>query len=142
MPRTSTRSLPSITLPLPAGLVTFSFPDFEDPSRPNHSMITIPSGSKWAPGAHWHEAYTEHVQVKKGRAKVTIGDVTRIYGAEDGALTFPKYTIHNFCRADEGKSTGEGGDSDDVVIEEWTDPGEPCHILPPMFHKHDIKRLT
>jgi hypothetical protein len=104
--------------------VTFSFPDFTDPSKPNHTTISIPSGSGWAPGAHWHESYTEHVQIKKGRAEVTIGDVTRTYGPEDGVLTFPKCTIHNFGRADGGKAPAAGGDEGDVEVEEWTDLGK------------------
>jgi uncharacterized cupin superfamily protein len=78
--------------------------------------MTIPKGSTWSPGAHWHENYTEYTRVIKGRVKFTIGGVVSVKGPEDGVVTFPKYVVHDFCRAD---VDGEG----DVVIEEWTDPG-------------------
>lgn len=100
----------SITVNLPSGLVTFTFlPN-------NHTQITIPPKSPWHPGAHWHEAYIERLRVLQGRLKVIINGHTRLVGAEDGFVTFEKYAVHDFWRAD--------GVEGDVVIEEMTDPGE------------------
>jgi hypothetical protein len=48
--------------------------------------------------------------------------VDREYSPDDGIVTFPKFTIHGFGRADEGNSTS---DAEDTVLEEWVDPGMP-----------------
>lgn len=36
-------------------------------------IITIPVGSTWNVGLHWHEEYTESVKVLKGEARITLG---------------------------------------------------------------------
>lgn len=48
-----------------------------------------------------------------------LAGVTRVYGPEDGIVTFPKFAIHGFGRADGGEEGAE-----DTVIEEWVDPGK------------------
>lgn len=50
-----------------------------------------------------------------------LAGVTRIYGPEDGIVTFPKFAIHGFERADRGESKDE---AEDTVVEEWVDPGK------------------
>ena len=132
--RTTTSSLDSISLKLPAGPVTFSFPSSplaKQYTKANHSFISIPPKSPWCPGAHWHEAYTEHIKVVKGRAKVTIDGKSRLVGPEDGMMTFEKLQIHDFERADKVGKRGEDWEAEDVVIEEWTDPGELTALLAP-----------
>ena len=47
--------------------------------------------------------------------------VTSFYGPGDGNLTFPKFTIHEFGRADNG---GDVFDPGDTVIEEWVTAGK------------------
>lgn len=47
--------------------------------------------------------------------------VTRVYGTEDGIVTFPKFAIHGFGRADGGQV---GEHAEDTVLEEWVDPGK------------------
>ncbi|KAJ9606171.1 hypothetical protein H2200_009132 [Cladophialophora chaetospira] len=118
----TTSSAKSFTLLLPAGLVTFTFPPPEAYTTGNaRTRITIPKGSTWSPGAHWHEHYTEHIRVLQGRLKLTLNGVVSIKGPEDGVVTFQKFEVHDFCRADGGAAEGEGDDGD-VVVEEWTDP--------------------
>jgi hypothetical protein len=54
---------------------------------------------------------------------VTIGDTTAVFGPEDGVLTIPRYTLHEFGRADDAV---EGAPSRDVDlrIREWTRPAD------------------
>ncbi len=120
--RTQTYHLTSISLTLPAGPVTFHFPNSDlskSLGKHNHCILAIPTTSSWGPGPHWHEAYTEHIQVLKGRAKVTINGISQVVGPKDGILTFEKFVIHDFCAA-RGEETESGGE---VWVEEWTDPG-------------------
>ena len=120
--RIQTSHLTSISLTFPAGFVTFHFPNSDlskSLGKHNHCILAIPAKSTWGPGPHWHEAYTEHIQVLKGKAKVTINGKSRIVGTNDGILTFEKYDIHDFCPA---RAAGEEGDGE-VLVEEWTDPG-------------------
>lgn len=112
-----TRDNRSFTLPLPGGLVTFEYPSL------HRTRIIIPRGSKWGPGAHWHEHYVEHVRVLRGRVKVTINGVEGVKGPEDGVATFQLFDVHDFARADGGTETDGEGDEGDVIVEEWTDPG-------------------
>lgn len=56
----------------------------------------------------------------RGRAKATVNDVTKIYGPEDGLVTFEKFDVHNFSRAD---VDDEQKDDGPVEVMEWTDPG-------------------
>ncbi|KAK4947776.1 hypothetical protein LTR10_013284 [Elasticomyces elasticus] len=110
--RSQTRDLKSFTLELGSGLVTFSFPST------HRTRITIPPGSLWSPGAHWHETYTEHMRVLQGQVKFTIDGTAKVIGPEDGVHTIRKYEVHDFCRAD-----GGSGD-EDVMVEEWTEPDD------------------
>jgi hypothetical protein len=62
----------------------------------------------------------------KGRAKVTINGVSQIVTNNDGECTFRKYDVHDFCRADGGKTRERAAvveEDGEVVVEEWTDPG-------------------
>ncbi|KAK5163346.1 uncharacterized protein LTR77_010719 [Saxophila tyrrhenica] len=122
MPRTQYGKRDSLRLETgPGAFAIFSFPPRDSPSAtvPGSRLITIPSGSTWKTGLHWHEEYDESVRVVQGRAAITISGVTRFYGPEDGTLTFPKYTVHEFGRAD---NSGDAFDEGDTVIEEWVDP--------------------
>lgn len=60
--------------------------------------------------------------MRKGRIRVTIGDVTREGGPEDGDLKIPKFTIHEFMRADID-CEGDKKEAGDVEVSEWTNPG-------------------
>ncbi|KAL9107510.1 MAG: hypothetical protein Q9227_007612 [Pyrenula ochraceoflavens] len=121
MPRIYTANEQSMTLDLPAGLVTFKFPDPED--KENRTTIVIPEGSKWTPTLHWHEAYTEYLQVVKGRARFTVGDEIVERGPEDGSIRIDSYVPHEFMRADALKPDNEKNEGD-VEVREWTDPDD------------------
>jgi mannose-6-phosphate isomerase-like protein (cupin superfamily) len=74
-------------------------------------------------GLHWHETHTEYLQVLQGHALVTIGSRTSVFGKDDGVITIPRGTIHQYMRADK---TEEGSESRDVdlIVREWTEPAD------------------
>ena len=102
---------PSIfTRPLPEA-VTY------DLSVADQATITLPPGSTWTSGPHWHETHTEYLQVLSGRAEITLGDeVLRSVGPEDGVVTVPRYVIHEWKRSQIDRL------EDDLVVREWTNP--------------------
>lgn len=113
----------SITLELFGNRVIFTFP-----SR-HSTLITIPAGSAWEPGPHWHESYVENVRVVQGRAWVSLNGVVKEVGVGEGSVRFELRDIHTFGRADRGRKSENAG-LEDVVIEEWTEPGELRYIFP------------
>ncbi|KAH7329436.1 hypothetical protein B0I35DRAFT_420207 [Stachybotrys elegans] len=130
MPRTRSKFRESNLLAFAGGPTEVAFFEFVRPSSPENAkgrrIITIPPGSTWSTGLHWHEEYTESVRVLKGRACITIDGSSRDYTAEDGVVTFPRLTIHGFGRADSGR---DSGDLQDVVLEEWVDPEDGFKLV-------------
>ncbi|KAK5045411.1 hypothetical protein LTR84_009275 [Exophiala bonariae] len=89
------------------------------------TLITIPPGSAWEPGAHWHESYVENVRVVKGRAWVSVNGVVKEIGPGEGSVRFELRDVHTFGRADRGrKSEDSDHEEEDVVLEEWTEPDD------------------
>ncbi|XDG10342.1 hypothetical protein ABKA04_009957 [Annulohypoxylon sp. FPYF3050] len=118
--RTPRSSQTSFTRPAPAA-VTY------DLSVPDQATITVPPGSSWTSGPHWHEAHTEFLQVLAGRARVTLGGRTFVVGKEEGVVTVPRGVVHEWRRADkegeeEGDKDGEVGGDGELVVREWTEP--------------------
>ncbi|KIW18810.1 hypothetical protein PV08_03099 [Exophiala spinifera] len=106
-----------------------------DLSRPGSVTITVPAGSKWSSGPHWHETHTEFLQVLQGRAFVGLGSRVRAYGSEDGVIEVPRFTVHEWHRVwqDDGGGGDDPDDPDgqddqddqevvDLVVREWTVP--------------------
>jgi quercetin dioxygenase-like cupin family protein len=130
MPRTNYRSQTTFTVPSQGSV---SLPPLR-PLSPNHEVyITFPITSKIATGLHWHETHTEYLQIIQGVALVTLGDSTERYTAQSGVITIPRYTVHEYRRADSAASkaereAGEEDDGDgrdvDLIIKEWTDPAD------------------
>lgn len=85
------------------------------------TRATIPAGSKFQIGAHWHEEYDEYMKVLKGRGKIRLGNEWKVYTAEDGDVKIPRNVVHDICRADKDAKPGEE-DGEDFVWEEWTEP--------------------
>ncbi|KAF2682889.1 hypothetical protein K458DRAFT_488144 [Lentithecium fluviatile CBS 122367] len=107
------------------------------PSASKNYKITtavIPPGSKFHPGAHWHEDYDEIMRVVKGRARIRLGKEWRVYGPEDGEVLIRRGVVHDFMRADaSGSVKGEDGVEGDLVIEEWSEPVDGSKEL---FFRH------
>lgn len=97
---------------------------FPTPETEDRTIISIPEHSNWGPGLHWHEAYTEHIRILRGRARITVNGVTKIYGPSDGVVTFEKFDVHDFSRAD--ANTGQADDGP-LEVMEWTDLGKEFH---------------
>jgi len=98
--------------------VTFVFPLHQKRT----TTIQIPEGSKWTSSPHWHEKTTEYIRVIQGRLLLIIDGVHEVALPEHGSRCINKYEKHEFMRADCNAPEGEG-DSGDVVLEEWVDPG-------------------
>ncbi|KAI0882838.1 uncharacterized protein GGS22DRAFT_41611 [Annulohypoxylon maeteangense] len=120
-PRTPRPSQTSFTRPAPAA-VTY------DLSIPDQATITVPRGSTWSSGPHWHEAHTEFLEVLAGRARVRLGGKTVRVGRGEGVVVIPRGVVHEWLRDDvvgehEGEDIGEGGEEDgDLIVREWTEP--------------------
>lgn len=82
----------------------------------SHRILEIPVGSKWSPGAHWHEEHVEHIRIIRGSATVWINGVSKELGPQ-GEATFEKFAIHDFCRSGQDEN-------EPLLIEEWTETGE------------------
>jgi hypothetical protein len=146
MPRTNHRSQNTFTIPH-QGSVTLpplpSLPSTSSSSPPNLSSstqnhnvyITFPIASKIATGLHWHETHTEYLQIIQGCVLVTLGDTTNKYTADSGVITIPRFMVREYRRADSVPSTSrgkakaddeEGEDEKDVdlIVKEWTSPGD------------------
>lgn len=83
----------------------------------DHVTITLPVGSTWSSGLHWHEKHVEYLHVVKGSARVVLGDqvLTVSAGDEKAELRVERNIWHEWRRAD----TDNG---DELVVVERTEP--------------------
>ncbi|KAI0159560.1 hypothetical protein GGR57DRAFT_428745 [Xylariaceae sp. FL1272] len=108
--RTYTANRDMFTRPAPSA-VTY------DLSVPDRATITLPPGSTWTSGPHWHSTHTEFLQVLSGQAEVMLaGEVLAAVGPTDGVVTVTRNTIHEWRRSQ------SAGLDEDLVVREWTDP--------------------
>ncbi|KAF2634398.1 hypothetical protein P280DRAFT_413853 [Massarina eburnea CBS 473.64] len=94
------------------------------------STVTIPPGSIFHPGAHWHEEYDEYLSVVKGRLRILLGKTWRVYTPEDGEVHVKRGVVHDLMRAD---IVDEEKDEEDVVVQERSDPSDGSKDL---FFRH------
>ncbi|KAJ0128417.1 Alpha-glucosidase [Fusarium oxysporum f. sp. albedinis] len=118
MTRTVTRNQDKLFIP-PGGI------DFSSQTnKPGVVDIYLRAGDNTpGTGLHWHETHTEYLQVVQGYALVTVGDRTAIFSKDDGIITIPRYTIHQYMRADK-TDEGKAGKDVDLIVREWTEPGD------------------
>lgn len=108
--RTNYAAVPTFTRQGPEAVVY-------DLSVPGQAKITLPAGSAWSSGPHWHETHTEFLQVLRGAAQVTLaGTVLAAVTAEDGVVTVPRGIVH------EWKRSSSLAREEELVVREWTDP--------------------
>ncbi|KAG4427174.1 hypothetical protein IFR05_017343, partial [Cadophora sp. M221] len=139
MPRTSTTHFNIFTRP---GSVTYTLPS--PPYSSPYTTITLPVGSTWTSGLHWHETHTEFLQIISGAALITLNNSTHIYTSSEGILTIPRYAKHEWQRASRAQALGynfffHDSDSssageleictpqeldDELVVREWTQPSD------------------
>jgi hypothetical protein len=93
-----------------------------DLNSTSSTRITLPTGSEWSSGLHWHNTHTEYLRLIQGSIRVVLGFEEQIITAlpnqteqDQIVLTVPKGTRHEWSRAiiDDGI---------DVSVEESTDP--------------------
>lgn len=90
-----------------------------DLTAEQHVTITLPSGSPWSSGLHWHETHDEYLKVIKGTIKVRLGSETLVLEANGDyqpEVKVAKYQWHEWRR--------DSPDGDDVIVEERTDPDD------------------
>ncbi|EWY90052.1 hypothetical protein FOYG_07678 [Fusarium oxysporum NRRL 32931] len=105
---------------IPPGGIDFS----SQTNKPGVVDIYLRAGDNTpGTGLHWHETHTEYLQVVQGYALVRVGDRTAIFSKDDGIITIPRYTIHQYMRADK-TDEGKAGKDVDLIVREWTEPGD------------------
>lgn len=96
-----------------------------DLSQTNQVTITLPSGSTWTSGLHWHENHVEYLRVVQGTVRVRLGDtVQTVIASQSGEeIRVAKNVWHEWSRAEPG--------GEDVIVVERTDPedGEKAVFL-------------
>ncbi|OJD35203.1 uncharacterized protein BKCO1_1800049 [Diplodia corticola] len=89
-----------------------------DLSHSDYVVVTLPAGSTWSSGLHWHERHVEYLRVIKGNIRVRLGDTVQIISAPESAgvreIKVEKNTHHEWSR--------EAVDGEDVVVMERTEP--------------------
>lgn len=88
-----------------------------DLSEPHQVTITLPAGSTWSSGLHWHERHVEYLRVVKGTVQVTLDSQTRTISASDAEteVRVDRNVWHEWSRADIE-------DEEDLVVVERTEP--------------------
>jgi len=126
-------------------------PSTSSPSSKLKTTIHLHPTSHWTSGLHFHTTHTEHLRLVRGSITVRLGTTLNTYSASAGGqidaqcrvvapgliITVPKYVRHNWGRADHMlRRSRIGGSgklpddwSDDVVVEEWTDPSDSTKPL-------------
>ncbi|KAK3313282.1 Cupin, RmlC-type [Apodospora peruviana] len=104
---------PIISRPLP-NAVTY------DLTLKNLVTITLPSGSQWTSGLHFHQTHIEYLRVLKGSVRIRLGDENFVVTATPGSsqpleIRVGKHAWHEWGRADPNDET-------EVVVVERTDP--------------------
>ncbi|KAK6200883.1 hypothetical protein LQW54_009467 [Pestalotiopsis sp. IQ-011] len=92
--RTAYASATAFTRP-PPGAVVY------DLGIPGQAIITLPAGSTWTSGPHWHEAHTEFLQVLEGAAEIALAGYPLMPAVtpDAGVVTVPRGVVHEWRRA-------------------------------------------
>lgn len=86
-------------------------------AEPDHVTITLPVGSSWSSGLHWHEEHVEYLRVVKGTVRIVLGShvLTVSAGDENTEVRVDQNIWHEWRRADIDNG-------DEVVVVERTEP--------------------
>ncbi|KAH7064992.1 hypothetical protein B0J12DRAFT_560169 [Macrophomina phaseolina] len=97
-----------------------------DLSSSAQTTITLPTGSSWKSGLHWHEHHVEYLRVVRGRVRVRLGDTVSVHSAasdevgpnkhKTAEIRISKNMRHEWSRAE--------FDGEDVVVVERTEPAD------------------
>lgn len=125
-------SQPIISRPLPSAVRY-------DLSEPYQTTITLPPGSTWSSGLHWHESHTEYLEVIQGAVQVFLEGKTQIIRAKrptpgsadpvNTVVCIPRYAWHQWQRApvaplSEASNVIDCSQDEDAVVVERTEPAD------------------
>ncbi|KAL2171202.1 hypothetical protein VTG60DRAFT_3513 [Thermothelomyces hinnuleus] len=85
-----------------------------DLSVPHQVTITLPAGSTWTSGLHWHETHTEYLRLVKGRIRLRLGDAVQTKPRSGGEEV----------AAEEEEEEEEEEEKEEVVVVERTEPAD------------------
>ena len=136
---TRTTHLSSFATP-PPGAATHAFKD------PSKTHVSVPAGSSWTSGRHWHDNHVEHFKVLSGAILITVNNSSSILTRTSPALTIPCKARHEVMRWDcsgrkdhqkaaqeafrkEMSANGQSKElekltAQEVEAEEWTAPAD------------------
>ncbi|KAI0902765.1 hypothetical protein F4823DRAFT_383060 [Ustulina deusta] len=111
-----------ITRPIPAS-VTF------DLTHSAHTTITLPPGSTWSSGLHFHTSHDEYLVVQRGSVRVRrdsqVQTVTVRPGDAHIEISIPRGAWHEWGRAPTDSTDSDCNlDQEEVVVVERTDPAD------------------
>lgn len=124
-----------------------------DDASPLKTTIALPRRSNWTSGLHFHAAHTEYLRLVKGAIFVELNGQTKLISAAKGGeidrntgqlvqeglvIMVPRYTRHNWGRLKDrihtsitypGRRSNQQNLwpedwTEEVVVEEWTDPSD------------------
>ena len=126
-----------------------------DDGTPLKSTIALPRHSAWTSGLHFHATHTEYLRLVKGAIFVELNGKTKLISTLAGGevdatgqlvqarltIEVRRYAFHNWGRLEHYNDTARSGRgvqknvlpedwSEEVVVEEWTDPSD---IAKPLF---------
>ena len=114
-------SQPKISRPPPSAVIY-------DLSEPYQTTITLPRGSTWTSGLHWHETHTEYLQVIQGAIQVFLEGKTQIIrpkrlapnsgDANNTIVRIPPYARHEWQRVSFNSQSVASNDVDDTGNED------------------------
>lgn len=90
-----------------------------DLAESDQVKITLPVGSTWSSGLHWHAKHVEYLRIIKGTIRVVLGDQVHTVSAKDEIteLRVERNTWHEWRRYDMAHG-------DDVVVVERIEPDD------------------
>jgi hypothetical protein len=129
------------------------FPSTDD-GTPLKSTIALPRHSAWTSGLHFHATHTEYLRLVKGAVFVELNGKTKLISALAGGelkatgqlvqpgltIEVPRYAFHSWGRLEHNNDSARSRRrvqkdflpedwSEEVVVEEWTNPSDIAKSL-------------
>ncbi|KAI0427953.1 hypothetical protein F5Y09DRAFT_314761 [Xylaria sp. FL1042] len=94
-----------------------------------HTVITLPPGSTWSSGLHFHSSHDEYLVVQRGCVRVRRNSMVQTVAVQPGdapiEVAIPRGVWHEWARAPPDALDSDCGLSqEDVVVVERTDPAD------------------
>ncbi|KAI0521920.1 hypothetical protein F5B22DRAFT_594697 [Xylaria bambusicola] len=100
-----------------------------DLSHPAQTIITLPAGSTWSSGLHFHRSHDEYLVVHRGSVRVRLDSRVETVNVRPGdapiEIAVPRGVWHDWGRATTSHATSDCDlAQEDVVVIERTDPAD------------------